>query len=103
MKGKIFKRVASAMLGLMVAFAAIGVNTAFAEGDPTIADTKPKIIVTNYQNDGAEAESLVHCDVILVLTADNDKFNGKEVEFDSVKYKLTFPTSFIKDQAKIYH
>lgn len=88
MKRKIFKRVASAMLGLMVAVAAIEVNPAFAVGEVDIDKTKLEINVYNFYNDDITANSPVHFAVDMTIRPVNAADNGKTVFLDSIGLAL---------------
>ncbi len=89
MKGKIFKRLASAMLGLMVAFAAIGVNTAFAGGDVNIDDTKLELNAYNFIDTGIAKDDRVSFSLAMTIKPKNAADNGKTVSVDGVKLCFT--------------
>lgn len=87
MKGKIFKRVASAMLGLMVAFAAIGVNTAFAE-DVAIGAVTATPRLTNFHNDGIAAGDKCYFDVYINFVPINEEDKGKTVKVTELAFNI---------------
>lgn len=94
MKGKILKRVASAMLGLMVAFAAIGVNTAFAE-DFAIGSVTATPRLTNFHNDGIVKGDKCYFDVYINFVPDKPEDKGKTVKVTELAFNI------LTDKAKI--
>lgn len=92
MKGKIFKRVASAMLGLMVAFAAIEVNTAFAE-DVLASATTATITLTNFHNDGRAAGDKCYFDVYVNFVPTKEEDKGKTVKITELAFNVEFVDS----------
>lgn len=87
MKGKIFKRVVSAMLGLMVAFAAIGVNTAFAE-DVAISTVTATPRLTNFHNDGVAKGDKCYFDVYINFVPDKAEDKGKTVKVTELAFNI---------------
>lgn len=94
MKGKIFKRVASAMLGLMVAFAAIGVNTAFAE-DVAISTVTATPRLTNFHNDGVAKGDKCYFDVYINFVPDKLEDKGKTVKVTELAFNILTDNSKI--------
>ncbi len=92
MKGKILKRVASAMLGLMVAFAAIEVNTAFAE-DVLASGTTATITLTNFHNDGRAAGDKCYFDVYINFVPTKEEDKGKTVKITEIAFNVEFAGS----------
>lgn len=92
MKGKILKRVASAMLGLMVAFAAIEVNTAFAE-DVLASGTTATITLTNFHNDGRAAGDKCYFDVYINFVPTKEEDKGKTVKITELAFNVEFAGS----------
>lgn len=87
MKGKIFKRVANAMLGLMVAVAAIGVNTAFAE-DVVITSVTATPRLTNFHNDGTAKGDKCYFDVYINFVPDKAEEKGKTVKVTELAFNI---------------
>lgn len=96
MKGKIFKRVASAMLGLMVAFAAIGVNTGFAVDEVDIKDTKLEINVYDFNDDGIAQDDIVRFSMDMTIKPVNAADNGKTVFVDTIAFEFTEAKNLFK-------
>lgn len=96
MKGKILKRVASAMLGLMVAFAAIGVNTGFAVGEVDIKDTKLEINVYDFNDDGIAQNDWVRFSMDMTIKPVNAADNGKTVFVDMIAFEFTEANNLFK-------
>lgn len=79
MKGKIFKRVASAMLGLMFMFTAFEMK-GFAVDEVDVDQTTATIILTNFHNDGIAAGDKCYFDVHAKLDAKAEANKGKNIK-----------------------
>ncbi len=76
MKGKIFKRLASAMLGLMFAVTAVEMK-GFAAEELAADEATATISLTNFSNDGVEEDDKLRVDVHVKLDANAEENRGK--------------------------
>lgn len=90
MKGKIFKRLASAMLGLMFAVTAVEMK-GFAAEEVAINDTTATISLANFHNDGVKAGDKCYFDVYINFVPDNEDDKGKTVKVTGLGFYVEFP------------
>lgn len=89
MKGKIFKRLASAMLGLMFAVTAVEMK-GFAAEEVAINNTKATISLVNFHNDGVKAGDKCYFDVFINFVPNNDADKGKTVKVTELAFNIEF-------------
>lgn len=92
MKGKIFKRLASAMLGLMFAVTAVEMK-GFAAEELAADEATATISLTNFSNDGVKAGDKMRFDVFVKLDAkeEEDKGKGKIIKITDWEFNFAAP------------
>ncbi len=89
MKGKIFKRLASAMLGLMFAVTAVEMK-GFAAEEVAINNTTAKISLANFHNEGVKAGDKCYFDVFINFVPNNEADKGKTVKVTDLAFNVEF-------------
>lgn len=89
MKGKIFKRLASAMLGLMFMFTAVEMK-GFAAEEVAINNTKATISLANFHNDGVKKDDKCYFDVYINFVPNNNADKGKIVKVTELAFNVEF-------------
>lgn len=89
MKGKILKRLASAMLGLMFAVTAVEMK-GFAAEEVAINTTAAKISLANFHNEGVKEGDKCYFDVFINFVPNNDEDKGKTVKVTELVFNVEF-------------
>ncbi len=89
MKGRILKRLASAMLGLMFAVTAVEMK-GFAAEEVAINTTAAKISLANFHNEGVKADDKCYFDVFINFVPNNDEDKGKTVKVTELAFNVEF-------------
>lgn len=89
MKGKILKRLASAMLGLMFAVTAVEMK-GFAAEEVAINTTAAKISLVNFHNEGVKEGDKCYFDVFINFVPNNEADKGKTVKVTELAFNVEF-------------
>ncbi len=89
MKGKILKRLASAMLGLMFAVTAVEMK-GFAAEEVAINTTAAKISLANFHNEGVKEGDKCYFDVFINFVPNNEADKGKTVKVTELAFNVEF-------------
>lgn len=89
MKGKILKRLASAMLGLMFAVTAVEMK-GFAAEEVAINTTAAKISLPNFHNEGVKEGDKCYFDVFINFVPNNEADKGKTVKVTELAFNVEF-------------